>query len=89
MDNTSLTEPTEHDARLLAHLREEEQTLAILLVAVREIRQSLITRDGERLTQALQTEADGFEMSIKLKPQHIQPSLICDISISIVLHSMT
>ena len=71
MDNTSLTEPTAHDARLLAHLREEEQTLAILLVAVREIRQSLITRDGERLTQALQTEADGFEMGQAMRTKRM------------------
>ena len=52
----------EQDARILTHLQAEEQTLSILLVAVREIRQALFTRDGERLSQALQAEADSFQM---------------------------
>ena len=48
--------------RVLAHLREEEQTLAVLLLAVGEIRQALFTRDGERLTQALQAETDSYQL---------------------------
>ncbi len=62
MDNTSITDSVEHDTRIISHLREEEQTLAILLVAVREIRHALMNRDGERLTQALQAEAESFQM---------------------------
>jgi flagellar biosynthesis/type III secretory pathway chaperone len=48
--------------RVLTHLREEEQTLAVLLLAVGEIRQALFTRDGERLTQALQAEAESYQV---------------------------
>lgn len=62
MDNTPITDVMEVDARVIAHLREEEQTLAVLLVAVREIRHALLNRDGERLTQALQAEVDSFQM---------------------------
>ena len=62
MDNTPIADAVEVDARIIAHLREEEQTLAVLLVAVREIRHALLNRDGERLTQALQSEADSFQM---------------------------
>ncbi len=62
MDNTPIADAVEVDARIIAHLREEEQTLAVLLVAVREIRLALLNRDGERLTQALQAEVDSFQM---------------------------
>ncbi|TXT27399.1 MAG: hypothetical protein FD138_2756 [Planctomycetota bacterium] len=62
MNSTAITDSTDHDARIISHLRDEEQTLAILLVAVREIRQALLNRDGERLTQALEAEADSFQM---------------------------
>jgi hypothetical protein len=64
MDETRITsDSAPHEVRFLAHLREEEQTLAMLLVAVREIRQALLNRDGERLTQALLVEADSFQRS--------------------------
>lgn len=48
--------------RILSHLREEEETLSVLLLAVGEIRQALFTRDGERLTEALQAEAGSYRL---------------------------
>ncbi len=62
MDNAPMTNSVKQDTRIISHLREEEQTLSVLLVAVREIRQALMNRDGERLTQALEAEADSFHM---------------------------
>lgn len=45
-------------ARISSHLREEEQLLATLLMAAREIRQALRKRDGESLSQALEFESN-------------------------------
>lgn len=71
--DTFPTEPfiAHQDAPLTEHLRDEEQTLAILLVAVREIRQALLNRDGERLTQALQAEADSFQMGAEMRERRV------------------
>ncbi len=57
--------------RVLSHLREEEQTLAVLLLAVGEIRQALFTRDGERLTQALQAEADSYQIGEAMREKRV------------------
>ena len=63
MENTEPINMTDAiGERVLSHLREEEQTLAVLLLAVGEIRQALFTRDGERLTQALQAEAESYQV---------------------------
>lgn len=61
MTTTALPTPAS-DARIRAHLQDEEQTLAVLLLSVREIRQALIARDGERLTRALESEADSLQL---------------------------
>ena len=68
---TTTNDSIQHDALFLSHLRDEEQTLAVLLVAVREIRQALLTRDGERLTQALQAEADSFQMGEAMRDRRV------------------
>ena len=68
MDAIPITNASaQQDERLISHLRDEEKTLAILLVAVREIRQALLNRDGERLTQALEAEADSFQMGEQMR----------------------
>lgn len=61
MTTTALPTPAD-DARIHAHLQNEEQSLAVLLLSVREIRQALIARDGERLTRALESEADSLQL---------------------------
>ena len=72
MNTTSASINTfEQDARLIAHLREEEKSLAILLVAVREIWHALLNRDGERLTQALQAEADSLQMGESMREKRV------------------
>lgn len=61
----------EQDAWLIAHLREEEQSLAILLAAVREIWHALLNRDGERLTQALESESESLQMGESMREKRI------------------
>lgn len=55
------------EVRILSHLENEENVLAIFLSVARELRQALTWRDGERLTQALEAEADSLQMGNELR----------------------
>lgn len=57
------------EVRVLSHLENEENILAMFLSVSREIRQALTWRDGERLTQALETEADSLQIGNELRDQ--------------------
>lgn len=68
MDSISLPLLTAADeARILSHLEDEANVLAIFLSVARELRQALTWRDGERLTQALETEADSLQFGQALR----------------------
>ncbi len=71
MDNEQITISTEQETQIISHMRDEERTLAILLVTVREIRQALLNRDGERLTQALEAEANSFRQGEVMRDRRV------------------
>lgn len=82
--------PTEHqlleqEALLLAHLRDEEQTLEALIVSVGEVRDALITRDGERLTAALQAEAECLQLgdTMRTKRANFRKELAASLNVAV------